>query len=71
MAPHIALRPATWLPYLRAKEWAVWASDDPRPWWRSTARLATALPKALARRLVARYARRAAVRPALPPKSAA
>lgn len=70
MAPRLALRPATWLPYLRTKEWAVWASDDPGPWWRSTARLATVLPKALAKRLVARYARRAAARPALPPNSA-
>ena len=70
MAPGLVLRPATWAPYLRTKEWAVFAPDDPRPWARSAARFATALPRALTRRLAARYAPRSSARPALPPSSA-
>jgi predicted ATP-grasp superfamily ATP-dependent carboligase len=68
-APRLVLRPATWAPYLRRKEWAMFAPDDLRPWARSAARFAAALPRALARRLV-RYAQRTAARPALPPSSA-
>jgi predicted ATP-grasp superfamily ATP-dependent carboligase len=70
MTPGLALRPATWTPYLRKKEWAVFARDDPQPWARSAARFAAALPRALARQLAARYAPRAAARRALPPDSA-
>ncbi len=39
-SPLLALRPSTWLPYLQAKEWAVFALDDPKPWLRSMQQLA-------------------------------
>jgi predicted ATP-grasp superfamily ATP-dependent carboligase len=32
--------PAAWLPYLRRKQWAVFALDDPAPWTKSLRRLA-------------------------------
>ena len=38
-SPRLALQPGTWAPYLQAKEWAVFALDDPRPWWRSMQQL--------------------------------
>jgi D-aspartate ligase len=39
-SPRLALRPSTWRPYLQAKEWAVFALDDPKPWLRSMQQLA-------------------------------
>jgi D-aspartate ligase len=39
-SPRLALRPSTWRPYLLAKEWAVFALDDPKPWLRSMQQLA-------------------------------
>ncbi|HEU4922411.1 MAG TPA: hypothetical protein VFT23_04975 [Burkholderiales bacterium] len=38
-SPRLALRPGTWRPYLQAKEWAVFALDDPKPWLRSMQQL--------------------------------
>lgn len=60
-APRRALDPATWLPYLRRKQWAVFALDDPAPWVKSLGQLADwlfrdrAFGRALGR-LVARQA---------------
>jgi len=48
-APRRALQPATWKPYLRAKEWAVFALDDPGPWVRSMTQFGAALPQGLVR----------------------
>jgi D-aspartate ligase len=39
-SPRLALRPSTWRPYLRVKEWAVFALDDPKPWLASMQQLA-------------------------------
>jgi D-aspartate ligase len=39
-SPRVAFRPGTWRPYLQAKEWAVFALDDPKPWLRSMQQLA-------------------------------
>jgi D-aspartate ligase len=38
-APRLALQPSTWRPYLRRKEWAVFALDDPKPWLKSMQQL--------------------------------
>ena len=38
-SPRLAIRPSTWRPYLQAKEWAVFAFDDPKPWLRSMQQL--------------------------------
>jgi predicted ATP-grasp superfamily ATP-dependent carboligase len=62
MRPRLALRPATWLPYLRRKEWAVLAPDDLAPWARSMTQLGGAPLKALVL-LAARSSRRAAASP--------
>lgn len=51
MVPRLALRPATWAPYLSHKEWAVFAFDDPRPWLRAMLQFGSALPRGVARRL--------------------
>lgn len=48
-SPRLALRPSTWLPYLQAKEWAVFALDDPKPWLRSMQHLAAWLWQLLGR----------------------
>ena len=48
-SPQLALRPSTWRPYLQAKEWAVFALDDPRPWLRSMQQLAAWLWQSLGR----------------------
>lgn len=40
-SPRLALRPGTWRPYLQAKEWAVFAFDDPKPWLRSMQQLSS------------------------------
>jgi D-aspartate ligase len=34
-APRAVLRSGTWRPYFGAKEWAVFAADDPGPWWKA------------------------------------
>jgi len=39
-APELVLEPATWRPYVRRKEWAVFALDDLAPWRRSLRQLA-------------------------------
>jgi predicted ATP-grasp superfamily ATP-dependent carboligase len=47
--PWLALRPGTWAPYLRDKEWAVFAADDLAPWVRSLTQLGAALPRPIFR----------------------
>jgi D-aspartate ligase len=47
--PRRALHPATWGPYLRNKEWAVFALDDLMPWARSMTQFGAALPQGLMR----------------------
>ena len=49
LAKQLALQPATWKPYLRNKEWAVFALDDLGPWRRSVTQLGAALPQGLMR----------------------
>jgi D-aspartate ligase len=39
--PQLAVDPATWRPYLRRKEWAVFALDDLAPWRKSLGQLAS------------------------------
>ena len=53
IVPRLALRPATWAPYLSRKEWAVLALDDPKPWLLAMLQFGTALPKVMVRRLAA------------------
>ena len=48
-SPRLVFRPSTWRPYLQAKEWAVFALDDPRPWLRSMQHLAAWLWQLLRR----------------------
>jgi D-aspartate ligase len=48
-SPRLALRPNTWWPYLRTKEWAVFALDDPKPWLKSMQHLGAWLWQLLAR----------------------
>jgi predicted ATP-grasp superfamily ATP-dependent carboligase len=48
-SPRLALHPGTWAPYVRAKEWAVFALDDPAPWLHSTRQLGAWLWQKLAR----------------------
>jgi predicted ATP-grasp superfamily ATP-dependent carboligase len=60
MRPRLALRPGTWGPYLRAKEWAVFARDDLAPWVRSLRQLAAASARRVRRRLALRGSARAA-----------
>ena len=50
-APRLALNPATWRPYLRRKEWAVFALDDLKPWVRSMQQLGAWLTQSMSRRL--------------------
>lgn len=60
--PRLALRPAAWRPYLGDKEWALYASDDPRPFAAALAQLCGALPGALMRQLAARFSGSSEVR---------
>jgi predicted ATP-grasp superfamily ATP-dependent carboligase len=65
-APGLALRPGTWLPYVRPKQWAVLALDDPRPWLKAM----RALVRWLGAGLRARCARLGAAARAARPTSA-
>lgn len=49
--PRLALKPTTWRPYLRRKEWAVFALDDLKPWVGSMQHLGTWLTQGLLRLL--------------------
>ena len=62
VVPRLALRPATWIPYVREKQWAVFAEDDPKPWLLAMGQLFAALPKALTRALAARLSGKGEVR---------
>jgi predicted ATP-grasp superfamily ATP-dependent carboligase len=62
VVPRLALRRATWAPYLADKEWAVFARDDPKPWLRALTQLAATAPKALMRLLAVRLSRKPPVR---------
>jgi len=62
-APRLALWPRTWLPYVRAKQWAVLALDDPRPWLKAMRGLARWLGTGLRDRCARRGAAARAARP--------
>jgi D-aspartate ligase len=69
-APRTAASLGTWLPYVRRREWAVFAVDDPRPWMLATRALGAWLREAAARRAGAgRAAQRAAAAAAGPTRA--
>lgn len=56
-SPRLALRRSTWSPYVRSREWAVFALDDLKPWLRSLQQLAAWLGASAVRAARKRTAR--------------